>query len=113
MELVGPGVTALRRDPETAVADGEQVDAALAASGDARAFERLYRAHAARIHSLIRRMMGAAGADDVTQDVFVRAWRKLSTYRGEAAFGTWLHRLAITGTSRSNVSNRATPKPTP
>lgn len=34
-------------------------------------------------------------ADEVTQDVFVRAWEKLHTFRGEAAFGTWLHRLAV------------------
>jgi len=75
--------------------DAETADAALAASGDGRAFERLYRTHVARVHGLARRMMGSEHADDVTQDVFVRAWTKLSTFRGEAAFGTWLHRLAI------------------
>jgi RNA polymerase sigma-70 factor (ECF subfamily) len=71
------------------------VDALLAASGDAGAFERLYRAHAARIHTLARRMTGPDDADELTQDVFVRAWEKLKTFRGEAAFGTWLHRLAV------------------
>ena len=40
-------------------------------------------------------MIGPDAADDVTQDVFVRAWHKLATFRGEAAFGTWLHRLAV------------------
>lgn len=70
-------------------------DARLAAAGDAQAFERLYRRHVARIHSLARRMMGTEDADEVTQDVFVRAWQKLGSFRGEAAFGTWLHRLAI------------------
>ncbi len=70
-------------------------DAALAASGDGRAFERLYRAHVARIHSLVRRMVDSNQADDITQDVFVRCWEKLGTFRGEAAFGTWLHRLAV------------------
>jgi RNA polymerase sigma-70 factor (ECF subfamily) len=40
-------------------------------------------------------MLNADEADDVTQDVFIRAWQKLSTFRGEAAFGTWLHRLAV------------------
>ena len=70
-------------------------DATLAASGDSRAFERLYRAHAARIHSLARRMVDADHADDLTQEIFVRAWEKLGTFRGEAAFGTWLHRLAV------------------
>jgi RNA polymerase sigma-70 factor (ECF subfamily) len=71
------------------------VEAALAASGDAHAFERLYRAHVGRVHSLVRRMLNDEDADEVTQDVFVRAWQKLGTYRGEAAFGTWLHRLAV------------------
>jgi RNA polymerase sigma-70 factor (ECF subfamily) len=40
-------------------------------------------------------MLGGDDADEATQDVFVRAWEKLGTFRGEAAFGTWLHRLAI------------------
>ena len=70
-------------------------DASLAARGDLRAFERLYREHVARIHSLMRRMVSADDAGEVTQDVFVRAWEKLPTFRGEAAFGTWLHRIAI------------------
>lgn len=82
-------------EERTQAADAEAADVALAASGDARAFERLYRAHVARIHSLVRRMLDAELADDLTQDVFVRAWEKLSTFRGESAFGTWLHRLAV------------------
>src|SRR6266498_1694301 len=90
-----PGVATLRKDPASAAAESEAADVALAASGDARAFERLYRTHLARIHSLCRRMMDADQADDLTQDVFVRAWQKLGTFRGEAAFGTWLHRLAV------------------
>jgi RNA polymerase sigma-70 factor (ECF subfamily) len=40
-------------------------------------------------------MIGDDEADEATQDVFVRAWAKLRTFRGEAAFGTWLHRLAV------------------
>src|SRR5438445_2548925 len=100
MELTIPGVATLRKDPDQAGrggrgGDAETADAALAASGDGRAFERLYRTHVARIHSLVRRMMGPDHADDVTQDVFVRAWDKLATFRAEAAFGTWLHRLAV------------------
>jgi len=77
--------------PEGAGSD----DVALAASGDCRAFERLYRAHAARVHTLARRMMGAEHADDLTQDIFVRAWERLGSFRGESAFGTWLHRVAV------------------
>jgi RNA polymerase sigma-70 factor (ECF subfamily) len=70
-------------------------DASRAARGDMRAFERLYRAHAGRIHGLACRMLSSAEAAEATQDVFVRAWQKLGSYRGEAAFGTWLHRLAV------------------
>lgn len=97
----GPEVRTLTTDSTTtgagagAGADAEAADVALAQSGDGRAFERLYRAHVARVHGLMRRMMDAAEADDMTQDVFVRAWEKLHTFRGEAAFGTWLHRLAV------------------
>jgi RNA polymerase sigma-70 factor (ECF subfamily) len=80
---------------DTLTADSIAADTALAASGDASAFERLYRAHVARVHTLVRRMIDADEADDVTQDVFIRAWQKLSTFRGESAFGTWLHRLAV------------------
>lgn len=70
-------------------------DVALAAQGDTGAFERVYRAHMGRVHSLARRMAGTELADELTQDVFVRAWQKLSSFRGESAFGTWLHRLAV------------------
>src|SRR3989442_9432777 len=80
---------------DTLTADTISADSALAASGDASAFERLYRSHVARVHTLVRRMLDADEADDVTQDVFIRAWQKLSTFRGESAFGTWLHRLAV------------------
>ncbi|HXG45485.1 MAG TPA: RNA polymerase sigma factor [Gemmatimonadales bacterium] len=74
--------------------DTDLVDVALAASGDAHAFERLYRRHVNRIHTLVRRMLGE-DADDVTQEIMVRAWQKLGSFRGESAFGTWLHRLAV------------------
>jgi len=94
MEHSGPGVTTPRRDtPFGSAADAE--DASLAARGDRDAFERLYRGHVARIFGLARRMIGFEEAHEITQDVFVRAWQKLSTFRGEAAFGTWLYRLAV------------------
>ena len=82
-------------DQMAAAADAEAADTALAASGDASAFERLYRTHVTRVHSLVRRMLDADEADDLTQDIFVRAWQKLGTFRGESAFGTWLHRVAV------------------
>jgi len=68
---------------------------ALAAGGDVRAFARLYGAHSARIFNLARRMTTNESAVDLTQDIFLRAWEKLGTFRGESAFGTWLHRLAV------------------
>jgi len=68
---------------------------ALATSGDVRAFERLYRAHLPKVHSLVRRMAGGRDTDELTQDVFVRVWQKLGSFRGDSAFGTWLHRLAV------------------
>ena len=75
--------------------DPDAVDATLAASGDAHAFERLYRRHLSRIYGLARRMLNDEEADDLVQDIFVRAWQKLASFRGESAFGTWLHRLAV------------------
>jgi len=94
MTLLASGVATLRQE-QTGRADSDAVDATLAASGDASAFERLYRAHVGRIHSLVRRMLNDQEVDEVAQDIFVRAWQKLGTFRGESAFGTWLHRLAV------------------
>lgn len=73
----------------------ETSDVALAARGDAHAFARLYEEHKGRVHALARRMAGAGRADELTQDVFVRVWSKLGTFRGDARFSTWLHRLAV------------------
>lgn len=64
--------------------------------GDAAAFEEVYRAHAGRLYSLLVRMAGSAGeAEDLLQDVFLTAHRKLGSFRGESALGTWLYRLAV------------------
>jgi RNA polymerase sigma-70 factor, ECF subfamily len=90
-----PGATLLQRDRALDRNDADAVEAALAASGDAHAFERLYRNHVGRVYALVRRMLDDEDADEVTQDIFVRAWQKLGTYRGEAAFSTWLHRVGV------------------
>jgi len=67
-----------------------------AQAGDADAFEAVYRAHAGRVYAVCLRMSAdPAAATELTQDVFVRAWEKLDTFRGESALGTWLHRLAV------------------
>ena len=68
---------------------------ASAAAGDVSAFEHLYHTHLPRVHSLVRRMTGGRDADELTQDVFVRVWQKLGSFRGDSAFATWLHRLAV------------------
>ena len=70
-------------------------DVVLATQGDTAAFERVYKAHLPRIFNLARRMAGPEAADELTQDVFVRAWQKLALFRGESSFATWLHRLAV------------------
>jgi RNA polymerase sigma-70 factor, ECF subfamily len=75
---------------------GDSTDVALAAGGDRQAFERLYRTHVNRVYSLCTRMSGSRTmGEELTQDVFVRTWEKLPQFRGDSAFSTWLHRLAV------------------
>ncbi len=67
-----------------------------AQAGDAAAFRAVYHAHVGRVYALCLRLSGdRQEAEELTQDVFVRAWEKLGSFRGESAFGTWLHRLAV------------------
>ncbi len=68
----------------------------LAQQGDASAFECIYRLHSRRAYNLCLRMVGnATEAEDLTQDIFLQVFRKIQMFRGEAAFSTWLHRLAV------------------
>ncbi|UCF41572.1 MAG: RNA polymerase sigma factor [Gemmatimonadota bacterium] len=85
---------ALTNDLERARADQDAIDVAFAASGDSQAFERLYRRHVGRMTSLTRWLLGHDDVDDVLQEIFIRVWEKLDTFKGQAAFSTWLHRLA-------------------
>jgi RNA polymerase sigma-70 factor (ECF subfamily) len=65
-------------------------------AGDGTAFEQLYKQHSTRLYNLAGRMMGAHGeADDLLQDIFLLAYRKLGSFRGESSLGTWLYRLAM------------------
>jgi RNA polymerase sigma-70 factor (ECF subfamily) len=81
--------------PSNHVGNGDS-DVARAAAGDRSAFERLYRQHTNRVFSLCARMVNDRGrAEELTQDVFVRAWEKLHLFRGESSFSTWLHRLTV------------------
>lgn len=69
---------------------------ARAQGGNARAFEALYRAHVDRVYGLCLRMTGNVGeAEDCTQEAFIQAWNKLDKFRGDSAFGTWMHRIAV------------------
>lgn len=67
-----------------------------AQQGDVAAFESLYHAHAPAVLALCRRMVRDDGeAGELVQDVFVRAWERLASFRGESALSTWLHRIAV------------------
>ena len=67
-----------------------------AQQGDAAAFERIYRLHSRRVYSLCLRMVSnTAEAEDLTQEAFLQLYRKISSFRGESAFSTWLHRLSV------------------
>lgn len=92
-------VTESLTDAPTTADDGgeERSLVAAAARGEVRAFEALYRRHAGRVHGVIARLVGNQGAraEDLTQEAFVRAWQALPAFRFEAAFSTWLHRLAV------------------
>ena len=69
----------------------------LAQKGDAKAFEQLYTAHKGRVYSLCVRMTrGNTGfAEELTQEIFLQAYRKIQSFRGESAFSTWLHRITV------------------
>lgn len=88
--------TAIAAMPELNDRDAERALVASAQHGDVSAFEDLYRANAPRVYALARRLTGNRNdASELTQDVFVQAWERLTAFRGDAAFATWLHRIAI------------------
>ncbi len=67
-----------------------------AQAGDTEAFEELYRLHVSRIYGLCLRMCAnPAKAEDLTQEAFIRAWQKLSSFRRQSSLLTWLHRLTV------------------
>jgi RNA polymerase sigma-70 factor (ECF subfamily) len=82
-------------------ADGEKREAERALvrraqDGDVTAFEQLYRDNERRVFALCLRLSSNPSlAEELTQDVFVRAWRKLSSFRGDSAFSSWLHPIAV------------------
>lgn len=68
-----------------------------AKNGDVDAFELVYNEHSGRVYALCLRLMAGdqAAAAELMQDVFIRAWKNLGKFRGESAFSSWLHRLAV------------------
>ncbi len=85
--------------PSNPISDVKSADLELVErirGGDGSAFEALYRQHATRLYNLASRMTGAKGeADDLLQDIFLLAYRKIASFRGESSLGTWLYRLAM------------------
>ena len=69
---------------------------ARAQAGDTRAFESLYRQNVERVYALCLRMTGnVSEAEDCTQEAFIQAWNKIAKFRGDSAFGTWMHRIGV------------------
>ena len=103
-ELHQPGMI----DPQSATTvDDTAALVALAARGDVNAFERLYARSSGRVYAICLRMTGdGQRARELTHDAFVRAWERLSTFRGEAAFETWMHRLAVNVVLTASRSER-------
>ena len=89
------GATA-RPDRATLMEPARDLTVARAAAGDAEAFRVLYQGHVGRVHAVCLRLTAEpATAEELTQEVFVQAWRGLASFRGDSSFGTWLHRLAV------------------
>lgn len=98
-------------DAPSAEASEDAALARRAAAADITAFEQLYRRHHARVHGVIARLVGQAGAraEDLVQEAFVRAWQALPAFRFESAVSTWLHRLAVNTALMELRSRRGRP----
>jgi RNA polymerase sigma-70 factor (ECF subfamily) len=95
-DKAGPGDAPPARQPMTPPSPADADILARAQAGDHHAFAQLYSLHKRRIYSLCLRMVGnVAEAEDLTQEAFLQLHRKIGTFRGDSAFSTWLHRLAI------------------
>lgn len=91
--------TLVRKLPKTPTVSGENDVVARAKGGDHEAFTELYTLHKRRVFSICMRMVRDFSlAEDLTQETFLQLHRKLTSFRGESAFTTWLHRLAVNTT---------------
>jgi RNA polymerase sigma-70 factor, ECF subfamily len=87
-------LTAANKKQGNQLSEAEAIERAK--QGDAEAFEVLYNLHRRRVYSLCLRMTtNTAEAEDLTQEAFLQLFRKIGTFRGESAFSTWLHRMAV------------------
>ena len=87
-------MTAANKKQSNQLSEAEAIERAK--QGDAEAFEVLYNLHRRRVYSLCLRMTtNTAEAEDLTQEAFLQLFRKIGTFRGESAFSTWLHRMAV------------------
>jgi RNA polymerase sigma-70 factor (ECF subfamily) len=87
-------LTAANKKQSNQLSEAEAIERAK--QGDAEAFEVLYNLHRRRVYSLCLRMTtNTAEAEDLTQEAFLQLFRKIGTFRGESAFSTWLHRMAV------------------
>jgi RNA polymerase sigma-70 factor, ECF subfamily len=96
--LLATGTPGIRDEPVPVNQQIASIDALVerAQRADPAAFEALYRMHVDRIYGLCLRMTGnVAEAEDCVQDAFIQAWTRLDKFRGDSAFGTWLHRVAV------------------
>jgi RNA polymerase sigma-70 factor (ECF subfamily) len=85
-----------RQRPAEPVAWTEATAIRHAQAGDSAAFEFLYQLHGRRVYALCLRMVSSpADAEDLAQEAFLQLFRKISTFRGESAFSTWLHRMTV------------------
>ncbi len=87
-------MTGARKPQGDGLSEAEAIERAK--QGDAEAFEVLYNLHKRRVYSLCLRMTAnTAEAEDLSQEAFLQLFRKIGTFRGESAFSTWLHRMAV------------------
>jgi RNA polymerase sigma-70 factor (ECF subfamily) len=87
-------MTAPRRTLAARLSEAEAIEGAKLGNGEC--FEILYRLHKRRVYSLCLRMVGnIEAAEDFTQEVFLQLYRKITSFRGESAFSTWLHRVGV------------------
>ena len=86
----------LTLEPHSAITTGDQDIVSRAQAGDKSAFEILYRKHVGRVYGVCLRIVSNADrAEELTQQAFIRAWEMLGSFRGESAFSSWLHRIAV------------------